>query len=218
MRYALILILGWACSPSNNEKAQLDSLGEPGSTSTPSDEPGSPTSDPSSPTSDPSSPTSEPSSDEFDCDGDYSVSNGYDCAVDFIECGDEITMSTEGGTNYEFFEASTYTSWYEISYNDNDYTGNERGFFFNHPGNNRTAQLTLSSPCGDTDLLAFHLYSAECPVASCSTCTTSVSSQKSGSQDDVIQLFENNPTTHMIVVEAPTSGDVPFTLKVECSD
>ena len=141
-----------------------------------------------------------------------------ECATDFIECGDEITMSTEGGTNYEFFNANQYVLWQEYTYNNNDYTGNERAFFFAHPGEDRTAQITLNSECGDLDLFTFALGSADCPVASCPTCPTSNSSQKSGTQEDSLQLYENNPTTHIIIVEAPTAGDATFTLKVECSN
>ena len=216
MRYMCFLPFFWACSPADNSQVGVDPLGEPSAAnnneaSSPTSEPGSPTSEPNSP----GSPTSEPESNS-DCDGDYSATNNYDCAVDFIDCGDEIVMSTEGGTTYEYFNASQYTSWYEISSNDNDYSGSERGFFFNHPGGG-AAQITLSSSCGDADLFAFHLYETECPTASCSTCQTSVSSQKSGMQDDVIQLFDNNPTTHMIVVEGPPDGFSVFTLKVECA-
>ena len=216
MRYMYFLPVFWACSPADNSQVGVDPLDEPSYEAVNgNDEPSAPTNEPNSPTSEPNSPTSEPES-SSDCEGDYSATNNYDCAVDFIDCGDEIVMSTEGGTTYEYFNSSQYTSWYEISSNDNDYNGSERGFFFNHPGGG-AAQLTLTSSCGDADLFAFHLPDGECPVASCPTCQTSVSSQKSGTQDDVIQLFDNNPTTHMIVVEGPPEGFAVFTLKVECA-
>ena len=208
-----------ACSSTKDKQVQIDDIStEPGAQ--PSGEPsGNPSTEPSSnPSSEPSSspssnPTSEPSSDE--CLADI-VEPMSECVTDFIECGEEIVMSTEGGTTY--FNASKYTGWYSLSSHNDDYEGAERAFYFIHPGTGGT-QFTLESPCENTDLLYFRLSSTECPADSCSSCQQDhQQSAKSLGQNDMVQIFDNNPNVYIIIVESRSGEPTSFVLRSECSD
>ena len=114
-----MLMMLWACSPANDEKAQIDNIADE-----PSNEQGEPSGEPSAsptsdPTSEPASATSEPTSEPSDeCLAD-TPENLSECATDFINCGDEIVMSTEGGTTY--FNRDKYTSWYSLPSHEEDY-------------------------------------------------------------------------------------------------
>ena len=200
-----------ACSPADNKQSQVDNI-----TDEPSgEEEGEPSGEPSaSPTSEPSTPTSEPTSEPSDeCLADTPEPLN-ECATDFINCGDEIVMSTEGGTT--FFNREKYTNWYSLPAHEEDYEGEERAFLFVHPGAG-AAQFTLESPCENTDLLYFRLSDTECPADSCSSCQQDhQQSAKSGFEDDVVQIFDTNPNTYVLIVESRTGEPTSFVLRAEC--
>ncbi|MAA80157.1 MAG: hypothetical protein CL916_12965 [Deltaproteobacteria bacterium] len=206
-----MMVLLWACSPANNDKAQLDSITEDSGS-----QPDEPSGEPSaSPTSEPSSsPTSEPTlepSEECLADEPENLS---ECVTDFINCGDEIVMSTEGGTTY--FNRDKYIGWYSLPAHEEDYEGAERAFYFIHPGAG-AAQFTLESPCENTDLLYFRLMETECPADTCSSCQQDhQQSAKSQFEDDVVQIFDTNPNTYVLIVESRTGEPTSFVLRAEC--
>lgn len=210
----MFLGLVWcSCSSDANEKAQLDNIddSEEGSVE-PSGEPSSsPTTEP---TSEPSSPTSEPSEEPSDECLAEAPENLSECATDFINCGDVITMTTEGGTTY--FNRDKYINWYSLPPHDDDYEGAERAFYFVHPGAG-AAQFTLESPCENTDLLYFRLSDSECPPDTCSTCQLD-HQQSSNNQfeNDDVQIFDTNPNTYIVIVESRSGEPTSFVLRAEC--
>ena len=214
MKRMVMVLMLWACSPANDGKTQLDTISEE-----PAGEPGQPSGEPSSsptssPTSEPSSPTAEPTSEPSDeCLAD-APDNLSECAKDFINCGDEIVMSTEGGTTY--FNREKYTNWYSLPSHEEDYEGAERAFYFIHPGEG-AAQFTLESPCENTDLLYFRLTDAQCPPDACGSCQQDhQQSAKSQFEDDVVQIFDTNPNTYIVIVESRTGEPTSFVLRAEC--
>lgn len=207
MKKVGMVIFLWACSPANDGKTQLDSITEDSGA-----DQGEPS---SSPTSQPSSsPTSEPAQEPSDeCLAD-APENLNECVTDFINCGDEIVMSTEGGTTY--FNREKYTNWHSLPAHDEDYEGAERAFYFIHPGAG-AAQFTLESPCENTDLLYFRLPETQCPADVCASCQQDhQQSAKSRSEDDTIQIFDTNPNTYLVIVESRTGEPTSFVLRAEC--
>ena len=201
----------YACSPSNNKEAQIDNI-----TEEPNSQPsGEPSSQPSGePSGEPSSqPTSEPTSEECLADIVEPIS---ECVTDFINCGDEIVMSTEGGTTY--FNTAKYTSWYSLPSHGEDYEGAERAFYFIHPGAG-AAQFTLESPCKNTDLLYFRLTDSECPPDTCSTCQQDhQQSAKSILENDVVQIFDTHMNVYVIIVESRSGEPTSFVLRAQCPE
>jgi hypothetical protein len=205
-----IFVLGFcSCSSGDNEQSQIDNI-----VTEPSGEPsGEPAIEPGEePSEEPSVvPTSEPSGEE--CEGDMQEPLS-ECVTDFINCGDEILMSTEGGTT--FFNREKYTNWYSLPPHDEDYSGAERAFYFVHPGAG-AVQFTLESPCDNTDLLYFRLSETECPADSCASCQQDhQQSANNGSEDDVVQIFDTNSNTYIVIVESRSVEATSFVLRAEC--
>ena len=154
-----------------------------------------------------------------DCTGDYSAydySNEAECFTDFISCGDQILMSTGGGTSY--YDQALFTDWYESGNGKNtDYSGEERAFYFLHPGNGAVV-VTLESPCEDTDLFYFKAYEmGDCYEEGCVPCRQdNKSSQKTYYQNDSFQIYDTNPNEYFFIVESVSGADVPFVLSVDC--
>ena len=154
-----------------------------------------------------------------DCTGDYSAydyTNAAECFTDFISCGDQILMSTGGGTSY--YDQSLFTDWYESGNGKNtDYSGEERAFYFLHPGNGAVV-VTLESPCEDTDLFYFKAYDmGDCYEEGCVPCRQdNKSSQKTYYQNDSFQIYDTNSNEYLFIVESASGADVPFVLSVEC--
>lgn len=155
-----------------------------------------------------------------DCTGDYSAydyDNEAECFSDFISCGDQILVSTGGGTN--FFNNDVYTSWYAMNSKDATYEGPERGYYFMHPGDGSSVVFTLESPCEDMDLLYFKSYDmGDCYTDACAPCQQDNEiSDESYYQNDSIEIYDNNPNSYLIIVEAADNGEHPFVLTVECN-
>ena len=155
-----------------------------------------------------------------DCTGDYSAydyDNEAECFTDFLSCGDQILVSTGGGTNY--FDSALYTSWYAMNSKDATYEGPERGYYFMHPGDGSSVVFTLESPCEDMDLLYFKSYDmGDCYEGSCAPCQQDNDiSDESYYQNDSFEIFDTNPNSYLIIVEAADNGDHPFVLTVECN-
>ena len=71
---------------------------------------------------------------------------GPDCLSGTLACGETVTNTTEGGE--PSLHGGDYQSWYCMTSEDTDWTGNERMYEFLHPGTG-SITVSLSSPCGD---------------------------------------------------------------------
>jgi hypothetical protein len=154
-----------------------------------------------------------------DCNGDYSAydyDNASECFTDFISCGDQILVSTGGGTNY--YDNDKYIGWYAMNSKDADYTGSERAYYFQHPGDGTSITVTLESPCEDTDLWYFKSYDmGDCYESSCAPCQQdNDASDESYYLNDSVEIFDSNPNSYFIITESLSGADVPFVLTVEC--
>lgn len=155
-----------------------------------------------------------------DCNGDYTAydfDNEAECFTDFISCGEQILVTTGGGTN--FFNNDVYTSWYAMNSKGATYDGPERGFYFMHPGDSSAAVVTLESPCADMDLLYFKSYDmGDCYTGTCAPCQQDNEiSDESYYQNDSFEIFDTNPNSYLIIVEAADNGEHPFVLTVDCN-
>jgi hypothetical protein len=155
-----------------------------------------------------------------DCNGDYSAydyDNASECFTDFISCGDQILVSTGGGTDY--YDNDTYVSWFAMNSKDAEYTGSERAYYFQHPGDGTSITVTLESPCEDTDLWYFKSYDmGDCYESSCSPCQQdNATSDESFHLTDSVEIYDSNPNSYFIIAESLSGNDVPFVLTVECN-
>ena len=101
----------------------------------------------------------------------------------------------------------------------NAYDGPSRVFLFEAP-EGIEATITLESPCDDTDMFAWLWNPAAdgCPTEESYIQNNNVEcSYNSGSQDDVIGIFETYPNKiWMIIVEGADGTDADFRLSVTC--
>ena len=109
-----------------------------------------------------SSSTGDPATDlanSIDCNGEYSdvgEPDEQECYTGFLQCGDVIASNTGGGGS-TFFDAELYQDWYAMASNDSDYSSSERVYYLLHPGTG-TVQVTVKSPCENTDVWYFKTY------------------------------------------------------------
>lgn len=172
-----------------------------------------------------SSSTGDPATDlanSIDCDGEYSdvgEPDEQECFTGFLQCGDVIASNTgDGGST--FFDAELYQDWYAMASNNSDYSSPERVYYLLHPGTG-TVQVSVKSPCENTDLWYFKTYDddfGECPYETCSPCRNDNDhSGKNSFQDDVVDMFDTSSSgSYMIVVESQSGDDAPFVLSVTC--
>ena len=148
---------------------------------------------------------------------DYNYANVAECYTDMISCGDQIAHNTGGGITY--YDSDTYVGWYEGIYNKNtDYSGSERAYYFQHPGDGSAPVFTLESPCEDVDILYFKTYDlGDCYDGACGACQQSNdSSTETGNNNDELQIQDTNPNSYLIIVESVIGDDMPFVLTVSC--
>jgi len=157
-----------------------------------------------------------------DCDNDYAeyeYSNVEECFTDFISCGDQILRTTGGGTT--FYNNEMYTDWYNMNSKNADYEGEERAFYFLHPGDGSSAVIRLESPCEDMDLLYFRTYElGDCyeSTGNCPACSSDNDlSDEDYWQDERMEIFDTNSNPYLIIVESAENLDAPFVLTVECN-
>ncbi|MBM75519.1 MAG: hypothetical protein CMK59_08960 [Proteobacteria bacterium] len=159
----------------------------------------------------------------FDCEQNLPIVQPESvCFTKEIRCGDEILMTTEGGTDY--YERGLYTSWYAMPNHDEDYDGLEHAFYFWHPGSENATQhrvdVILESPCENMDLYYFQLPSSSAPE--CYNETHGLgqyshdTSQNNSVQDDELAIFDSNYGLYLIIVESRSGVPSPFKLSVEC--
>lgn len=152
----------------------------------------------------------------IDCDREPSTSapDGA-CVTAELSCGDSRVFDMEGA-GASRLDAADYSSggWACWPVDLGTYTGGERFFRFDHPGNPDApamATITLESPCADLSLFAFWWESDSCPSGSASPyeCEASIGS---GS----VQIWNNEPRSYLIGIEGEDAPSGPFRVRIDC--
>jgi hypothetical protein len=94
-----------------------------------------------------------------------------------------------------------------------DYTGPERVYRFHHTGESQTANISLSSPCGELDLFAAYWEEDVCPTSgnSMSECDGD-----STTGDGALAIWNPSPRTYLIYVDGPSGDEANFELSISC--
>ena len=126
-------------------------------------------------------------------------------------------MSLSGGTTH--FDESIYSqsAWYCSPLYTDDYSSPERAFSFTHPGGFHTCSIELESSCEDLTLVVIRwdVDALGCPGYNNTPHTCDWSNDPADALDE-IQIFDNNPTKYMIVVDSATPADANFKISVSC--
>jgi hypothetical protein len=119
--------------------------------------------------------------------------------------------TTEGGTTSA--DGASYTAWYCAPVASGAYTGPERVYRFDHPGEEKTATISLSSPCGELDVFAAFWDDDVCPTADNST---SECDGDDASGDGRLDIWNPTPRSYLIYVDGPAGDEVNFELSISC--
>jgi len=130
---------------------------------------------------------------------------GPDCLSGALECGETVTNTTEGGESS--LHGGDYQSWYCMTGEETDWTGNERMYDFVHPGTG-SVSVSLSSPCGSLQLIVMAWSDEEsCPYPG-------VSVLECDSDSTTVEIWNNSETRYVLIVDG--ESDQPFSLGVTC--
>ena len=135
------------------------------------------------------------------------------CTTAELGCGEAITTVTTGGTE-QLSGADYASSWGCEVVGSSAYGGPERMFDFNHPGTGFVT-IALDSPCADLDLFAAYWVSDE----SCLRSGVSIIECEGdvGAGGGSVQIWNNEPSRYVIIVEGAAGEEEPFTLSADCS-
>ena len=126
-------------------------------------------------------------------------------------------MGLLGGTSH--FDQSIYSqsAWYCSPLYQGDYSSPERVFSFTHPGGFHTCDVELDSRCEDLTLVVIRwdVDVDGCPGYGNTPHTCDWSDEAIGDTEH-IQIFDNNPTKYLIIVDAAQSVDANFKISVSC--
>ena len=94
------------------------------------------------------------------------------------------------------------------------YTGSERVYRLDHPGESKNYTVTLDSPCGELDLFSLYWSDDTCPSAAIGfqDCDGDIASG-GGSLD----IWNSSPRSYLIYGDGPTGDKVNFGLSVTCN-
>lgn len=130
---------------------------------------------------------------------------GPDCLSGTLACGETVTNTTEGGE--PSLHGGDYQSWYCMTSEDTDWTGNERMYEFLHPGTG-SITVSLSSPCGDLQLIAMAWSDEEsCPYPGVAVLECEADSAS-------LEIWNNSQTRYVLIIDG--ESDQPFSLGVTC--
>ncbi len=138
---------------------------------------------------------------------------GPDCVTDTIKCGQTIVGHTVGGVNRyntRFYEANFCTP--ALTNHDG---GDERVYRLVVPDGDRTALVTLDSPCADVDMAALRWSRDDCPAKNNTIHQCEMWPEPQGSREQV-RLVSQKETTWLIVVEGKDEEEGAFSLSVQC--
>ncbi len=162
-----------------------------------------------------------------DCDADYTpdpLEEG-ECFVQLLQCGDEVTGTTDGGTSLlgdDNNEVDEYTTWqcYEFPADDTSYEGTERIYQLVGLDSLQQATITLSYCDGfDEEDGRLSLFAAR-NVDDCDALAPeniSISTCEGEEDDSPAEVgITGNGTAWAVVVEARDGQHTNYKLRVEC--
>ena len=130
---------------------------------------------------------------------------GPDCYSGTLRCGDSLVATTEGGE--ASLHGGDYQSWYCMTGLEDEWTGRERVYTFEHPGTGDVT-LSLSSPCGALRLITMAWSDTEtCPYPG-------VSVLECDADDSTVTIWNSSVTQYAVLVDG--DEDQPFSLSVTC--
>jgi hypothetical protein len=135
------------------------------------------------------------------------------CVTDTIECGQTIIGHTRGGVRR--FDTGFYESAFCTPATTNHDGGDERVYKLDLPNPQMRAIATLDTPCGNLDLAAVKYSGDVCPSAS-SNIGQCEMYPKAGTKREVVDMFNNHPTTWWLIVEGQDDSEGAFSLTVQC--
>lgn len=138
---------------------------------------------------------------------------GKDCVTADIKCGETIVGHTIGGVNR--FNTRFYEANFCTPATTNHDSGDERVYRLRMPAGDRTALVTLDSPCGDVDLAALKWNQDSCPTNKSMISQCEMWPKGEGARESV-RLVSQKETTWLIVVEGKGESEGAFSLSVQC--
>lgn len=134
------------------------------------------------------------------------------CVTADIACDESLISTNEGGST--LLSGAQYASFWACAVvGSESYTGAERMYAFEHPGDG-WAEITLSSPCSNLDLFAiFWEDTSSCPRdgVAVSECEGDIDSG-----GGTVRIWNNEPRRYLIVVDGPSGEEDVFGLSVSC--
>jgi hypothetical protein len=138
---------------------------------------------------------------------------GPDCLSGVLHCGDTIVGHTVGGVNR--FTTQFYEKKFCTPATTNHDGGDERVYRIDLPEGDRTALVTLDSPCADLDVAAVKWKGDTCPGVSHAVNACEMWPKPKG-QRETVRIVSQKASSWLIVVEGKDEEEGAFSLSVQC--
>lgn len=137
-----------------------------------------------------------------------------DCISGEITCGEVIRGHTRGGVDR--YDSKFYEKNFCTPRTTNHDGGDERVYRLVIPDAETRALVYLDTPCANLDLGAVKYTSDECPAGDMYNANQCEMNIKPGKTREMVDLWNQEPTSWWIIVEGLDDEEGAFALSVQC--
>lgn len=149
---------------------------------------------------------------DIDCEAELAAPEWSEATCrlpEALTCGGTVQSNTLGGPSE--LDGGDYQSFYCAQTGSSGYQGSEQHIAFRHPGTG-TVELALDSPCEDLDLFVMRWDDDSCVRSGLSI----VECEGGIGLSNVVELWNNEPATYVLVVESESGEPAPFAVSARC--